>query len=98
MNRLFFVRPSHALRLVTGGHEDGVVHRGPKLDGADADGGDEGQALAQVVGQAQVDKDGRLNDRDENEGQGGLFSTMAMMRKMAMMDTALTILKSWSVV
>ena len=58
-----------AFRLVAGCHQDGVVHRGTQLNRADADGGDEGQRLPEIMRQAEVDEDGQLNDRNEQEGK-----------------------------
>ena len=55
-----------------------------------------GQRLTEIMRQAQVDEDGKLNDRDQYERQAqALFNQQAIMTKIAMIDTALTTWKSW---
>ena len=58
-----------AFRLVAGCHQDGVVHRGTQLNRADADGGDEGQRLPEIVRQTEVDEDSQLDDSNQDEGE-----------------------------
>ena len=62
-----------ALLFVPGGHQNGIVHRGAQLDGTDADGGDKGQGRAGIEGNAQIDEDGELNDRHQDDRQGDGF-------------------------
>ena len=66
-----------ALLVVTGGHQDGVVHGSAQLDGADDDAGDEGQLRTGKVRDAHIDGNcgfdaGNQQHRDGNalEGDG----------------------------
>lgn len=54
---LFLVFAAHAFLLISGGHEDGIVNSGSKLNRTDTDRGDEGQALSQIMRQSQIDED-----------------------------------------
>ena len=63
--------------MVTGGHQDGVVHGSTQLDGADDDAGNEGQLRTGEVRDAHIDGDGGLDaghqqhrDGDALEGNG----------------------------
>lgn len=65
--------PAPERSFCTGGHQNGIVHRGAQLDGTDADGGDKGQGRAGIEGNAQIDEDGELNDRHQDDRQGDGF-------------------------
>ena len=58
---------------ITRGHQDRVVDGGPQLNRGDNDRSDEGQLRSGVAGNAKVDGDGELDDRDQYDGQGHRF-------------------------
>ena len=59
-----------ALLVVTGGHQDGVVHGSAQLDGADDDAGNERQLGAGKVRDAHVDGNGGLDAGNQQHGDG----------------------------
>ena len=59
-----------ALLVVTGGHQDGVVHGRAQLDGADDNAGDERQLGAGEVRDAHVDGDGGFNAGHQQHRDG----------------------------
>ena len=59
-----------ALLVVTGSHQDRVVHRSAQLDGTDHDAGNEGQRVPGKVRDAHIDGDGRLNAGDQQHRDG----------------------------
>ena len=58
------------LLMVTGGHQDGVVHGSAQLDGADDDAGNERQLGAGKVRDAHVDGNGGLDAGNQQHGDG----------------------------
>ena len=59
-----------ALLVITGGHQDGVVHSRAQLDGADDDAGDEGQLGTGEVRDAHIDGDGGLDAGNQQHRDG----------------------------
>ena len=69
-----FALPVASLQLIPGRHENGVVHGGAQLDRTDTDRCDKRQRGVGVIGQSQVDEDGKFDDRHQNKRQEKLFS------------------------
>ena len=59
-----------ALLVITGGHQDGVVHSRAQLDGTDDDAGDEGQLGTGEVRDAHIDGDGGLDAGNQQHRDG----------------------------
>ena len=55
--------------FVASGHKDGVVDGGAELDGANTDGSDEREGVANVIRNSEIDEDGHFDKHDENDGE-----------------------------
>ena len=73
MNGILPVGTCHTFHFISCGHQNSVVHGRAKLDRTNADRRDKGKALAEVMRKSKIDKDGNLDDGDQDKRQGEAF-------------------------